>query len=196
MPAANPDFIVWIDTETTGLDPESDLLLEIAVIITGNDLTEIGNFDVVIAPDVGAKETTERMNPFVREMHTNSGLIEAIRGPEAHRPRVADALAAGAIDRIAQGHEGPFLLGGNSITLDRGFLARHAPQTVSRLHYRSIDVSGIEQELARDGYGAQVAAWRDEFTPSRAHRALGDVHDSIRQLTALRAIRRGEHAAT
>lgn len=196
MPAANPNLIVWIDTETTGLSPDRDLLLEMAVVVTRNDLTEVGSFDIVISPDEGVDSASERMDPFVRDMHATNGLIEDMDGPASHHPRVADALTAGAIDRITQGCPGPFLLGGNSITLDRGFLQTHAPQVFSRLHYRSIDVSGLEQEMLRDGYSEQIAAWRDGFTPSEAHRALGDIRDSIRQLAALRAIRRGEVAAT
>lgn len=196
MPAANPDLIAWIDTETTGLDPDHDLLLEIAVVITRNDLSEVGHFDTVIAPAEDVDAVVSLMDKFVRDMHTGNGLIEDLDGPGAHFPWVADALAAGAIDRLTQGHPGPFLLGGNSITHDRGFLRVHAPQTFSRLHYRSIDVSGIEQELARDGYADRIAAWREYFTPSNAHRALGDIRDSIRQLAGLRAIRRGEVAAT
>lgn len=190
MPAANPDLIVWIDTETTGLDPATDDLLEIAVVVTRNDLTEIGAFDIVISPSGDIDASVERMDTFVREMHTSNGLIEAMHGVDAHDPRVADHLVAGAIDRFTAGHPGPFLLGGNSITHDRGFLARHAAQTFSRLHYRSIDVSGIEQEMIRDGYGQQIAAWRSRFEPSSAHRALGDIRDSVRQLEALRSIRR------
>lgn len=190
MPAANPDLIVWIDTETSGLDPTVDDLLEIAIVVTRNDLSELGTFDIVTAPTDGVDASVERMDEFVREMHTANGLIDAIQSPDAHAPRIADSLAAGAIDRFTAGHAGPFLLGGNSITHDRGFLARHAPQTFSRLHYRSIDVSGIEQEMVRDGYDQQVTAWRDRFVPSDAHRALGDIRDSIRQLDALRSIRR------
>lgn len=190
MPAANPDLIVWIDTETTGLDPTVDDLLEIAIVVTRNDLSELGAFETVITPSASVDASVERMDAFVREMHTANGLIDAIQSPDAHAPRIADSLAAGAIDLFTAGHAGPFLLGGNSITHDRGFLARHAPQTFSRLHYRSIDVSGIEQEMIRDGYDQQIAAWRDRFVPSNAHRALGDIRDSIRQLDALRSIRR------
>lgn len=190
MPAANAELIVWIDTETTGLDPANDDLLEIAVVVTRNDLTEIGAFDIVIAPTDGVDASIEQMCAFVREMHTANGLIEEMRGPDAHDPRVADQLVAGAIDRFTAGHVGPFLLGGNSITHDRGFLAQHAPRTFARLHYRSIDASGIEQEMIRDGYDRQITAWRDRFEQSDAHRALGDIRDSIRQLDALRSIRR------
>lgn len=195
MPAANPDLIAWIDTETTGLDPDHDFLLEIAVVVTRNDLTEVGSFDIVIAPNEGVDAAVSRMNEFVRDMHTSNRLIEDMRGPSAHSPQAADALTAGAIDHLTQGHPGPFLMGGNSITHDRGFLRARAPQTCARLHYRSIDVSGIEQELARDGYAARIAAWREELTPSNAHRALGDIRDSIRQLAALRAIRRGKRTS-
>lgn len=190
MPAANPDVIIWIDTETTGLDPATDDLLEIAVVVTRNDLTELGAFDIVIAPSPDVDASFERMNALVRGMYTANGLIEAMHGPDAHDPRVADQLVASAIDHFTAGHDGPFLLGGNSITHDRGFLARHAPQIFSRLRYRSIDVSGIEQELIRDGYDRQNTAWRKGFEPSEAHRALGDIRDSIRRLDALRSIRR------
>src|SRR5699024_6822836 len=196
VPAANPDLIAWIDTETTGRDPDRDRLLEIAVAVTRTAPSGVGSLDIVVCPYGGVDAATERIGPFVSDMHTASGLSEGMAGPAAHSPPVADSLTAGAIDRLSQGHPGPFLLGGNSITHDRGFLRVHAPQTFSRLHYRSIDVSGIEQEMARDGYAARIAAWREDFAPSNAHRALGDIRDSSRQLAALRAIRRGEVSAT
>lgn len=186
---ANPDLIVWIDTETTGLSAQHDLLLEIAVVVTDNALNAIGDFSIVVAPPAGAEDAVERMDDFVRDMHSANGLIDAIGAPGAVSPAEADRAVADAIDAITAGYDGPFLLGGNSITHDRGFLAVHAPETFTRLHYRSIDVSGIEQELGRDGYASPIAAWRQSFTPSDSHRALGDIQDSIRQLTALRRIR-------
>ncbi|MDN5659091.1 exonuclease domain-containing protein, partial [Brevibacterium sandarakinum] len=81
MPAANPDLIVWIDTETTGLNPDHDRLLEIAVVVTRNDLTEVGSFDIVIAPDEGVDATVDLMGSFVRDMHTSNGLIQDLAGP-------------------------------------------------------------------------------------------------------------------
>src|SRR5699024_1069471 len=91
VPAANPDLIAWIDTETTGLEPEADLLLEIAVVVTRNDLSEIGSFDIVIAPNEGVDDAVSRMDEFVRDMHTSNRLIEDLHDPGAHSPRVADA---------------------------------------------------------------------------------------------------------
>lgn len=194
MRAENLDLIVWIDTETTGLDPVHDLLLEIAVVVTDNDLTELGASAVVIAPEHGPTDAVARMDRFVVDMHTANGLVEDIAAPAALPVQRADAAIASTIDTLTEGAEGPFILGGNSITHDRAFLAQQAPLTFSRLHYRSMDVSSIEQDLRRDGFADQVAAWRASATPSGGHRALGDIRDSIRQLASLREIRKSELA--
>lgn len=190
MRAANPNLIVWIDTETTGLDPDRDLLLEIAVVVTDNALCELGATSVVIAPEHGVEDALALMDPFVTAMHSSNGLISELDSPAALNLDAADRWIAAHIDQAAAGAAGPFLLGGNSITHDRGFLDRHAPQTFSRLHYRSIDVSSIEQDMVRDGYADEIAAERRRTAPAGNHRALGDIHDSVRQLTHLREIRR------
>lgn len=190
MRAANPNLIVWIDTETTGLDPDRDLLLEIAVVVTDNSLRELGATSVVVAPEHGVEEALARMDPFVTAMHSSNGLISELDSPAALPLDAADHWIAAHIDQAAAGAAGPFLLGGNSITHDRGFLDRYAPQTFSRLHYRSIDVSSIEQDMVRDGYADEIAAERRRTTPAGNHRALGDIRDSVSQLASLREIRR------
>lgn len=190
MRAANPNLIVWIDTETTGLDPDRDLLLEIAVVVTDNSLRELGATSVVVAPEHGVEEALARMDPFVTAMHSSNGLISELDSPAALPLDAADRWIAAHIDQAAAGAAGPFLLGGNSITHDRGFLDRYAPQTFSRLHYRSIDVSSIEQDMVRDGYADEIAAERRRTTPAGNHRALGDIRDSVSQLASLREIRR------
>lgn len=190
MRAANPNLIVWIDTETTGLDPDRDLLLEVAVVVTDNALREIGATSVVIAPEHGVEDALARMDPFVTAMHSSNGLISELDSPAALPLDAADRWIAAHIDQAAAGAAGPFLLGGNSITHDRGFLDRYAPQTFSRLHYRSIDVSSVEQDMVRDGYADGIAAERRRTAPAGNHRALGDIRDSVSQLASLREIRR------
>ena len=190
MRAANPNLIVWIDTETTGLDPDRDLLLEIAVVVTDNALRELGATSAVIAPEHGVEDALARMDPFVTAMHSSNGLISELGSPAALTLDAADRWITAHIDQAAAGAAGPFLLGGNSITHDRGFLDRHAPQTFSRLHYRSLDVSSIEQDMVRDGYADEIAAERRRTAPAGNHRALGDIRDSVRQLAHLREIRR------
>lgn len=191
MRSANPNLIVWIDTETTGLDPDRDLLLEVAVVVTDNALRELGATSVVIAPEHGAvADLLACMDPFVTAMHSSNGLISELDSPAALPLDAADRWIAAHIDQAAAGAAGPFLLGGNSITHDRGFLDRYAPQTFSRLHYRSIDVSSIEQDMVRDGYADEIAAERRRTAPAGNHRALGDIRDSVRQLAHLREIRR------
>lgn len=190
MRAANPNLIVWIDTETTGLDPDRDLLLEIAVVVTDNALRELGATSAVIAPEHGVEDALARMDPFVTAMHSSNGLISELGSPAALTLDAADRWITAHIDQAAAGAAGPFLLGGNSITHDRGFLDRHAPQTFSRLHYRSIDVSSIEQDMVRDGYADEIAAERRCTAPAGNHRALGDIRDSVSQLASLREIRR------
>lgn len=189
MPAPHPDLIAWIDTETTGLDPRHDMLLEIAVIITDNDLNEVGRpAHVLVRPERGIEAAVELMNDYVLNMHTENGLIAALRAGAGMPLSGADQHIARAIDAAADGQ--PLLLGGNSITHDRGFLSAHAPETFKRLHYRSIDVTSIEQDMIRDGYAEQIAARRETFTPTDGHRALGDIRDSIAQLRFLRDLRR------
>lgn len=192
MTGKNDDLIAWIDTETTGLDARSGLLLEIAVVVTTNDLTELGYDTVVVRPAAGIDDAMARMDEFVIAMHTGNRLIQDIQSDEALDAASADARIAASIRRIAG--NAPLVLGGNSITLDRNFLQTHAPQTFAVLSYRSIDTSSIEEDMMRDGYGDAIDAWRAGFAPDDAHRALGDVRDSIRKLAALRRIRR-QHAA-
>lgn len=190
MAAPHPELIAWIDTETTGLDPHRDELLEIALVITDNDLNEIGNPAHVLIRTESINRTLLLMNPFVRDMHTSNGLIDALRTGAGMGYHEADQHIARAIDDVAGGIA-PLILGGNSITHDRGFLQAQAPETFGRLHYRSIDVTSIEIDMARDGHAEQIEQWRKDFTPTDGHRALGDIRDSIRQLRALRAIRAG-----
>lgn len=161
----------------TGLSLESDALVEIAVLVTDSELNVIGEgIDVVIHATEGQ---LDRMNDFVRQMHTASGLIHEI----PHGITMADAehqiltylQSAGVI-------AGKSPLAGNSVSVDRNFIARDMKQLAEFLHYRTIDVSTIK-ELSRRWYPKAYFA-----APAKTgnHRALGDIQDSIAELAYYR----------
>jgi oligoribonuclease len=163
-----------MDLEMTGLDPESHVIVEIATIITDDQLNIIaeGPDIVVHQPD----DVLSRMDPFVVDMHTTSGLLPAIKAStigldEAGR-RTLDFIR----QHVPEARTVP--LCGNSIGTDRRFLARYLPDIENHLHYRSVDVSTIK-ELVKRWYPGL-----DTTRPAKAgnHRALGDVHESIAEL--------------
>ena len=157
----------------TGLSVENDALVEIAVLVTDSNLTVIGEgVDVVVKT---SDEKLAAMNDFVREMHTNSGLLpeipQGISIAEAEKRILEYLTSAGTLP-------GKSPLAGNSVYVDRLFIARDMPALNDYLHYRTIDVSTIK-ELARRWYPKAYFA-----APAKTgnHRALGDIRDSIDEL--------------
>jgi oligoribonuclease len=168
------DELVWIDCEMTGLDLSSDKLIEIAVLVTDADLNILGDgVDVVIHADDVALSS---MIDVVTEMHSRSGLIGEVK---ASTVDVATAEAM-VLDYISQHVKQPKTapLAGNSIATDRSFIARDMPTLDSFLHYRMIDVSSIK-ELCRRWY---PRIYFGQPAKGLTHRALADIHESIREL--------------
>src|SRR5699024_5982507 len=201
MPAPHTDVIAWSDVETTGLDPAREHLLEISLILTDNELNPVADpVSVLIDPSVEdvhpdykvGSDIARTVSDFIRDMHTSNGLFAQLDAGLGVTPGEADGLIADAISAAAGG-DGKPLLAGNSITLDRNFLEVHAPLTYAALHYRSIDVTSIENDLDRDGFAEPIAAWH-AACPKKSHRGADDIRDSIDQLRALRRIRRGQEA--
>jgi oligoribonuclease len=171
-------FIVWVDCEMTGLDLERDALVEIACLVTDDDLAVVGEgVDVVIRPP---DDALAQMNDFVTQMHTTSGLIEEL----ASGITLADAEAQ-VLEYIQSvvpdGRRVP--MAGNSIATDRGFIARDMPDLDTHLHYRMIDVSSIK-ELSRRWYPRAYFAAPEK---QGGHRALADIRESIDELRYYRA---------
>jgi oligoribonuclease len=172
-PAAD-DRLVWLDLEMTGLEVDKDVIVELAVLVTDASLEPLDDgLDVVIhqPPDVLAG-----MNDFVRAMHTRSALLPEI---EASTVSLADA-GARALEYV-KGHvptasSAPMC--GNTIGMDRRFLARYLPDLDDYIHYRSVDVSTLK-ELCRRWY-PQV--YRKRPGKAERHRALDDVRESIAEL--------------
>jgi oligoribonuclease len=165
--------LIWIDCEMTGLDLEKDVLVEIAVLVTDSELNVIGDgVDVVIK---ATDAQLAAMNEYVTQMHTASGLIteipEGISAADAEAQVLAYLIASGVT-------EGKSPLAGNSVSVDRSFIARDMPALNNFLHYRTIDVSSVK-ELSRRWFPRVYFA-----APAKTgnHRALGDIKDSIAEL--------------
>ncbi len=169
--------LIWIDCEMTGLSLEKDVLVEIAVLVTDSELNVIGDgVDVVIK---ATAEQLAEMNEFVTQMHTSSGLITEI----PHGISVSEAEDA-IIKYLESANTlpGKSPLAGNSVSVDRSFIARDMPRLNDYLHYRTIDVSSIK-ELARRWYHK---AYFNAPPKTGNHRALGDIQDSIAELAYYR----------
>ena len=170
--------LIWIDCEMTGLDLASDALVEIAVLVTDSDLNVIGEgVDLVIAT---TPEKLAGMNEYVTQMHTTSGLITEIpNGTTASAAEDAILKYLESAGTVA----GKSPLAGNSVSVDRSFIARDMPRLNDYLHYRTIDVSSVK-ELARR-WNAKV--YFNSPAKTGNHRALGDIQDSIAELAHYRA---------
>jgi oligoribonuclease len=170
--------LIWIDCEMTGLSLKNDLLVEIAVLVTDSELNLIGEgVDVVIH---ATESQLEGMNDFVREMHTNSGLITKI--PKGITLEAAEAKIIAYLES-ASTIAGKSPLAGNSVGVDRAFIDRDMPLLSAYLHYRTIDVSSIK-ELARRW---NPKAYFNAPAKTGNHRALGDIQDSIAELAYYRS---------
>ncbi|MFL6178966.1 MAG: oligoribonuclease [Actinomycetes bacterium] len=170
--------MVWVDCEMTGLDLVNDALVELAVLVTDDELNILGDgVDVVIRPPDAA---VEQMEEFVRNMHTTSGLLDELAGGIT----LAEAEEY-ALDYIRQFVTEPRKapMAGNSIATDRSFIARDMTELDAFLHYRMVDVSSIK-ELARRWY---PRAYFQAPAKHGGHRALADITESINELSYYRA---------
>jgi oligoribonuclease len=163
-----------MDLEMTGLDPARDVIVEIATLVTDDQLEIVAEGpDLVVHQPAAALDA---MSDVVRDMHTRSGLLSAI---QASTTSLADAGAA-TLDFIRQHVPAPRTvpLCGNSIGTDRRFLATHLPAIEDYLHYRSVDVSTIKELALR--WAPEVV----ESAPRKAttHRALDDIRESVDEL--------------
>src|SRR6478736_2821446 len=172
----NGDYLIWIDLEMTGLNTDSDAIIEIATVVTDKDLNIVAE-----GPELAIHQSDEvlaRMDAWNQRQHGSSGLIARVRASqvstaEAQR-RTLEFLAP-----LVHASVSPMC--GNSICQDRRFLARLMPDLERFFHYRNLDVSTLK-ELARR-WAPDVA---ESFTKKAAHTALSDVRDSIAELAYYR----------
>ena len=169
-----------MDLEMTGLDPTRHVIVEIATLITDDELQIVAEGpDLVIQ---AAEERLAEMDDVVRAMHTRSGLLEAIKASTVTLEEAGTATLAFLHEHIGDAELARTPLCGNSIGTDRRFLAAWLPEIEARLHYRSVDVSTVK-ELARRWYPAAVSA-----APRKhgSHRALDDIRESVEELSYYR----------
>lgn len=171
-------MLVWIDLEMTGLDPAKDLIVEMATLVTDDQLAVVaeGPDLVVSAPP----EALAAMEEPVASMHTRSGLLAAIRSSTTSLDEAGRATLDFIRAHVPEPRRAP--LCGNSIGTDRKFLAAHLPELEAHLHYRSIDVSSVK-ELCRRWY---PDAFRQAPRKAGGHRAMDDIRESLAELAYYR----------
>ena len=167
-------MLVWMDLEMTGLDPARHTIVEIATLLTDDELEVIAE-----GPDLVVHATEAQlaeMDDFVTNMHTRSGLLERITTSSMTLEEAGEQTLAFLREHISEARTVP--LCGNSIGTDRRFLATQLPEIETFLHYRSVDVSTLK-ELARRWHPEAFAA-----APKKAagHRALDDIRESLDEL--------------
>lgn len=171
-------MLVWMDLEMTGLDHTSEVIVEIATIITDDELNVVAE-----GPDLVVHQPDEwllKMDPFVVEMHTRSGLLDQIKASTISLEEAGAATLAFIREHVPEARTVP--LCGNSIGTDRRFLAAYLPDIENHLHYRSIDVSSVK-ELVKRWYPGIDA---DRPRGQGSHRALDDIRESIREMAYYR----------
>ncbi|HEY9557072.1 MAG TPA: oligoribonuclease [Acidimicrobiales bacterium] len=167
-------MLVWMDLEMTGLDPARHVIVEIATIVTDDQLQIVAE-----GPDLVVHQPPEamaEMEEVVRTMHTTSKLLTAIETSTVSLEEAGRATLEFIKAHVPEPRTVP--LCGNSIGTDRRFLARYLPEIEDHLHYRSVDVSTIK-ELTRRWYPGALEAVPRKAT---AHRALDDIRESIEEL--------------
>ena len=167
-------MLVWIDLEMTGLEPGRNVIVEIATIVTDDDLNIVAE-----GPDLVVHQPEEAlalMDQVVIDMHTKSGLLDQIRASTIALEEAGAQTLAFIKEHAPEARKVP--LCGNSIGMDRRFLAAYLPEIENHLHYRSVDVSSVK-ELVRRWYPGLL---NTRVMKAGSHRALDDIRESVNEL--------------
>ena len=171
QPVQAKNYMVWIDLEMTGLDPDVDRIIEVAVLITDSELEIVAH-----GPELAVYRTDEElsvMNSWNRNTHGGSGLIERVKASDISIAQ-AEQQVAEFIQAWTESGSAP--LCGNSVHVDKRFMYREMPSVVEWLHYRIVDVSTLK-ELAQRWYPDM-----EPFAKQERHRAMDDIRESIDEL--------------
>lgn len=164
--------LIWIDMEMSGLNPESDRIIEVALVMTDSQLNVVAEAPVLVVSQPEA--VLDAMDSWNKSTHAKSGLIEKVKAS-----RLTEAEVESRMVTFLQGHipSGISPMCGNSICQDRRFLARWMPQLEGYFHYRNLDVSSLKELVKR---------WKPEIvaglTKQCKHEALADIYDSIAEM--------------
>lgn len=170
--AQNDTHLVWVDMEMSGLDPDKDVVLEVALVVTDKDLNLVEEGPVLVVHQSDA--VLDAMDSWNKSTHGKSGLIDKVKASPLSEADVENQMIE--FMKLYVG-ESKSPMCGNSICQDRRFMARHLPKLEAYFHYRNLDVSTLKELAAR---------WRPElkdgFKKANNHTALADIHESIEEL--------------
>jgi len=174
--AVNDQRLIWLDMEMTGLDPEKERIIEIAMVVTEPDLTPVAQAPVLAIHQSDA--LLEAMDKWNQSTHSKSGLIDRVRASTITESRAEDILLEFLAPLVPEG-KSPMC--GNTIGQDRRFMVKYMPRLEAYFHYRNLDVSTLKELSLR---------WKPEvyrsFVKQSKHEALADIQESIAELAHYR----------
>jgi oligoribonuclease len=170
--ALNPTHLLWLDMEMTGLSPDTDRIIELAIVVTDADLNTVAEGPVLVVhqPD----EVMNAMDNWNKGTHGKSGLIDRVKASQLDETE-AEAQMLAFVKQHVPPRTSPMC--GNSICQDRRFMARYMPQLEAFFHYRNLDVSTLKELAKRWQPGLGEA-----FIKANRHEALADIYESIDEL--------------
>jgi len=175
--AAKAQRLVWVDMEMTGLDPETERIIEVAAVVTEADLSIVAEAPVFVIHQSDA--LLDAMDKWNKSTHTKSGLIDKVKASSVTEADAQDQLLAFLAQHVPAG-KSP--LCGNTVGQDRRFMRRYMPKLEAFFHYRTVDVSTLKELALR---------WKPQvyksFTKHSRHEALADIHESIEELKHYRS---------
>ena len=164
--------LVWLDMEMTGLDPDNDRIIEVAVVVTDAQLNLVAEGPVFAIHQ--SDEVLDKMDAWNKGTHGRSGLIDRVKASTVDEAQAEEELIA-FLKRYVPAGKSPMC--GNSICQDRRFMARGMPKLEAFFHYRNLDVSTLKELCRR--WKPELAAG---FKKHQKHTALADIHESIEEL--------------
>jgi oligoribonuclease len=172
MSPRNPENLIWIDLEMTGLDPLEDRIIEIATIVTDKNLNVLEEGPTLVVHQ--SDENLDAMDEWCTNQHGKSGLTDRVRNSSISEA-TAEAITIAFLEKYVPAGRSPMC--GNSICQDRRFLARWMPQLEEFFHYRNLDVSTLKELVNR--WAPDVG---EGFVKESSHLAMNDIKDSIAEL--------------
>ena len=170
--AQDPNNLIWIDMEMSGLNPDTERILEVAIVVTDSQLNTLAEAPVLVVHQSDA--VLDAMDNWNKSTHAKSGLIERVKASTLTEADVEERMAA-FLDQHVPPNVSPMC--GNSVHQDRRFLARHMPRLEACFHYRNLDISTLK-ELAKRWKPAIMSG----FAKHGKHEALADIYESIEEL--------------
>ncbi len=168
----DPNNLIWVDMEMSGLNPDADMVLEVAIVVTDTNLNTVAEAPVLVVHHGDA--VLDAMDSWNKAAHAKSGLIERVKGSSLSESDVENRMV-----EFLQQHVPPGVspMCGNSVHQDRRFMARHLPRLEAFFHYRNLDVSTLKELMKR--WKPELAAG---FAKHGKHEALADIYESIDEL--------------